>query len=90
MTKTLLCSPENFTHLQSQIPPGQSLQAQLGTPVRVDRFVPTWKEYPRPKWWRRWFLREKQKPKERVFWVVDFDAFEKPFPFWALSDLSRP
>jgi len=73
--KVILCSPENFVYLKTQLPPGDPLKlAQYLLDVRVDVHVPTWKTYPRPKWWRRWFLREKQKPPERVFYNVDLDA----------------
>lgn len=81
--KTILCSPENYVHVKNcTFAPGDGTPGML---VQVDRFIPTWKEYPRPKWWRRWFLREKQKPRERVFFVVDL-----PLPTGWSVDLRSP
>lgn len=74
--KAIHCSPENAAYLLREIPKSSGIGALDGTQIRENAFIPTWKTYPRPKWWRRWFLREKQKPPERVYWIMDEDAFK--------------
>jgi hypothetical protein len=78
--KHIVCSPENLAHVTAQvggITPeyrGFPLADVAGMPIVANAYCPTWQTFPRPKWWRRWFLREKQRPPERVFYVVDLGA----------------
>jgi hypothetical protein len=69
----IFVSAENFSLMnvpREQRPP--CLNADTGDlEVRVSQFCPTWgPPGPKPKWWRRWFLREKQRPPERVMYLV--------------------
>ncbi len=67
---TVICSPETFAYVMVKgsakwvtfDPPVGDMG---GVPLIADRFCPTWG--PKPKWWRRLFLREKT---QRVLYVI--------------------
>lgn len=73
----VVCSPENLAYLAVRDAglgaeaSGYPFPTIDGLRVVVDQRARTWQTFPRPKWWRRWFLRAKQQPPRRVFYVVD-------------------
>lgn len=69
--RTVICHPDNAAWARSKCAAPFVGNSYHGLPVMPDSYLPVWKYYPLPKWWRRWFLREKQRPPARVFFVVD-------------------
>lgn len=88
--KTIVCSGEDMAFVQANLLTNTNSDitaAYRGLPIRTDRFLPTWKTYPRPKRWRRWFLREKQRAPERVFFVIDMPTRQELEFKWGLPIL---
>jgi len=67
MRYAIIMSPENHAlFVAGKLTEVKGEDFGAGVELMVSKFCPTWG--PEPKWWRRWFLREKR---QRVIYRMD-------------------